>query len=143
LFQEKLLVNTIEQFNDKEKLMKINEFVEAEFDPEYNPEFDRHGKELDSDDGDDLTNFKQEAMQVQLMKISDSADDENIKNPVRTVVTDDGKTHRVEHNEAEALLRILGANIKPQTKIKIMKDMQTSKGLDTMLAFVHKNKYVK
>ena len=69
--------------------MKINEFVEAEFDPEYNPEFDRHGKELDTDDGDDLT------------------------------------------------------NIKPQTKIKIMKDMQTSKGLDTMLAFVHKNKYVK
>jgi len=122
--------------------MRINEFVEADFDMDYRPGLDKHGMELDKDDGD-MTNCKQEAMQVQLMKVSDSADDDDIKNPVRTVTTDDGKTHRVEHAEAEALLRVLSANIKPQVKVKIMKDIQSSKGLQTMLAFVHKNKFVK
>jgi len=123
--------------------MRIKEFVEDEFDMDYRPGLDKHGMELDKDDDGDMTNFKQEAMQVQLMKVADSAEDDDIKNPVRSVTTDDGKEHRVEHAEAEALLRVLSANIKPQVKVKIMKDIQTSKGLQTMLAFVHKNKFVK
>lgn len=105
------------------------------------------GDDLDFDmsikKDDDLTNFKQEAMQVQLMKISDSADDPDIKNPIRTVKTDDGKEMRVEHGEAEALLKILQMGMKPDVKMKIMKDMQNSEGLEKMLKFVNDKGMVK
>lgn len=105
------------------------------------------GDDLDFDmsikKDDDLTNFKQEAMQVQLMKIVDSEDHPDIKNPIRTVTTDDGKEMRVEHGEAEALLKILQMGMKPDTKMQIMKDMQTSKGLEKMLKFVNDKGMVK
>lgn len=105
------------------------------------------GDDLDFDmsiaGDDDLTKFKQEAMQVQLMKIADSAEDDDIKNPVRTVTTDDGEEMRVEHGEAEALLKVLQMSMKPDTKMKIMKDLQTSKGLKTMLKFVNDKGMVK
>ena len=106
------------------------------------------GDDLDFDmsikKDDDLTNFKQEAMQVQLMKIADSADDPDmVKNPVRTVTTDDGKEMRVEHGEAEAILKILQMGMKPDVKIKIMKDLQTSAGLEKMIKFVNDKGMVK
>ena len=105
------------------------------------------GDDLDFDmsikGDDDMTNFKQEAMQVQLMKIADSAEDPDIKNPVRTVKTDDGKEMRVEHGEAEALLKILQMGMKPDVKMKIMQDMQNSEGLAKMLKFVNDKGMVK
>jgi hypothetical protein len=113
--------------------MKINEMYEGD-----DLDFDMSVK-----GDDDMTNFKQEAMQVQLMKIADSAEDDDIKNPVRTVTTDDGKEMRVEHGEAEALLKILQMGMKPDVKMKIMKDMQTSDGLEKMLKFVNDKGMVK
>lgn len=105
------------------------------------------GDDLDFDmsikKDDDLTNFKQEAMQVQLMKIADSEEDPDIKNPVRTVTTDDGKEMRVEHGEAVALLKVLQMGMKPDVKMKIMKDIQNSEGLEKMLDFVKKHGMVK
>jgi hypothetical protein len=104
-------------------------------------------------EGDDLdfdmsiakpeTDFSQEAMQIQLMKIEDSEDDPDIKNPIRTVKTDDGKEMRVERPEAIALLKILKMSMPPDTKMKIMKDMQMSAGLEKMLKFVHSKGLVK
>lgn len=105
------------------------------------------GDDLDFDmsigGDDDLTKFKQEAMQVQLMKIADSAEDPDIKNPVRTVTTDDGKEMRVEHGEAEAILKILQMGMKPDVKMKIMKDMQNAEGLEKMIKFVNDKGMVK
>ena len=107
------------------------------------------GDDLDFDmsiggDDDDLMKFKKEAMQVQLMKIADSEDHPDIKNPVRTVQTDDGKEMRVEHGEAKAILKLLSLpNLKPDAKMKVMKDIQDSEGLEKMIAFVNKHGMVK
>lgn len=106
------------------------------------------GDDLDFDmsisKDDDLMKFKQEAVQVQLMKIVDSEDHPDIKNPVRTVTTDDGKEMRVEHSEAKAILKLLTLpNLKPDAKMKIMKDIQNSDGLEKMIAFVKKHGMVK
>jgi hypothetical protein len=98
----------------------------------------------DDDYGDSETNFSQEAMQVQLMKVSDSDDHPDIKNPVRTVKTDDGKTVRVEQGEAKAILRLLSMEgLKPAAKIQVMKDIQNSEGLEKLLDLVRKHKMVK
>jgi hypothetical protein len=98
----------------------------------------------DDDYGGSETNFKQEAVQVQLMKVVDSEDHPDIKNPVRTVMTDDGKTVRVEHGEAKAMLKLLSLpNLKPDAKMQIMKDIQNSEGLEKMIAFVKKHGMVK
>jgi hypothetical protein len=108
--------------------MKINEFYEGN-----DINFDA---ELDKDEYDDGINFKQEAMQLQLMKISDSEPGPDIKNPLRTVTTDDGDTVSVEHGEAVAMLKILQMPIKPDKKMEIMKQIQTTDGLNQMLDFV-------
>ena len=96
------------------------------------------GDDLDFDmsvGGDSETDFEQEAMQVQLMKIEDSEDHPDIKNPIRTVKTDDGKTIRVERPMAVALMKILKMQMPPDTKMKIMKDIQNSAGLEKMMKF--------
>ena len=105
-------------------LEKINEMYE--------------GDDLDFDmsvGGDSETDFEQEAMQVQLMKIEDSEDHPDIKNPIRTVKTDDGKQIRVERPMAVALMKILKMQMPPDTKMKIMKDIQNSAGLEKMMKF--------
>lgn len=99
--------------------------------------------DMSIDKDDDLSGFKQEAVQSQLMKIADSEPSDEIKNPVRTVTTDDGDTVRVEHGEALALLKLLSMNMKPDMKMKIQRDIQTSKGLNDMIAFVKKHGMVK
>jgi len=104
--------------------MKINDMYE--------------GDDLDFDmsvGGDSETDFEQEAMQVQLMKIEDSEDHPDIKNPIRTVKTDDGKQIRVERPMAVALMKILKMQMPPDTKMKIMKDIQNSAGLEKMMKF--------
>lgn len=111
--------------------MKINKFYEGN-----DINFDA---ELDNDDGHgNETDFKQEAMQIQLMKISDSEPGPDIKNPLRTVTTDDGDTVRIEHGEAVAMLKILQMPMKPDKKMEIMRQIQTTDGLNQMLDFVQK-----
>jgi len=109
----------------------------------------REGDDWDLDDDpirkpeDDETNFSQEAMQIQLMKIEDSEDHPDIKNPIRTVKTDDGKEMRVERPEAIGVLKVLRMSMPPDTKMKIMKDIQNSEGLAKMIKFVKSKGLVK
>lgn len=99
--------------------------------------------DMSIDQDDDISGFKQEAVQSQLMKIADSEPSDDIKNPVRTVITDDGDTVRVEHNEALALLKLLSMNMKPDMKMKIQRDIQRTEGLKNMIEFLKKHKMVK
>ena len=96
-------------------------------------------KEDDHPDGHDdasVTDFEQEAMQFQLMKIVDSDD---VKNPVRTVTTDDGKTVPVQRDQAEGILKLLQMDMKPDQKLMIQKQIQNSGGLNKIIDFVNKN----
>lgn len=122
--------------------MKINELIlEADFDMEYRPGFDTHGSELDKDDDSVAIKLKGEPMQVQLMRIEDSEEDDDIKNPVRTVTTADGKEHRVERPEAVAILKALKSpGGKPEQKLQLQKKIQNSEGLITILNILRKKK---
>ena len=75
--------------------------------------------------------FKQDSMFNQLGKILDS---QGNPRPLDTVVTDDGKKHRVNFNQAKTLRRLLTApRVKPDVKAKFTKDIQTSEVLDKFL----------
>ena len=93
-------------------------------------------KEDDHADDPSVTDFEQEAMQFQLMKIVDSDD---VKNPVRTVTTDDGKTVPVQRDQAEGILKLLQMDMKPDQKLMIQKQIQNSGGLNKIIDFVNKN----
>jgi hypothetical protein len=99
----------------------------------------------DDDDGGDVVKVKpgNDAMQAQLMKIIDSEESDDVKIPVRTVTTDDGKEIRVEHGEAEAILQILQMPMKSDEKINIMKAIQNAPGLEKMIEFVNSKGMVK
>jgi hypothetical protein len=112
--------------------MRLKEFYEAD-DLDFDADFDSE------DDYGSETNFKQEAMQVQLMKISDSEESADIKNPVRTVKTDDGDTIRVERGEAVAMLKLLQTPMKPDKKLEIMRQIQTTDGFNQFLGYVKKS----
>ena len=121
--------------------MKINELIlEADFDMEYRPGFDKHGSELDKDDDSVAIQLKGEPMQVQLMRIEDSEDDPDIKNPVRSVKTDDGKEIRVERPEAIAILKALKGSGKPEQKLALQQKIQSSEGLMSILNILRKKK---
>jgi len=67
----------------------------------------------------------------QLGKILDS---QGNPRPLDTVVTDDGKKHKVNFNQAKTLRRLLTApRVKPDIKAKFTKDIQTSEVLDKFL----------
>tara|TARA_Y100001968_G_C19342864_1_gene710474 strand:+ start:550 stop:930 length:381 start_codon:yes stop_codon:yes gene_type:complete len=75
--------------------------------------------------------FKQDSMFNQLGKILDS---QGNPRPLDTVVTDDGKKHKVNFNQAKTLRRLLTApRVKPDVKAKFTKDIQTSEVLDKFL----------
>ena len=75
--------------------------------------------------------FKQDSMFNQLGKILDS---QGNPRPLDTVVTDDGKKHKVNFNQAKTLRRLLTApRVKPDIKAKFTKDIQTSEVLDKFL----------
>lgn len=114
--------------------MKINEFYEGD-----DLEFDA---ELDQPDRSE-TDFKQEAVQAQLMKISDSEPSADIKNPFRTVTTDDGDDIQVEHGEAVVMLKLLQTSMKPDKKLAIMRQIQTTDGFNQFLEYVQKSGMVK
>lgn len=98
---------------------------------------------MDSPPEKDVVPVKGTVMQVQLMRIQDSEPSDEVKNPVRTVKTDDGDELRVEWEEANAIMNILQSNLKGDTKEQIMKSIQTTKGLKAMLKFVHDRGMVK
>jgi hypothetical protein len=75
--------------------------------------------------------FKQDSMFNQLGKILDS---QGNPKPLDTVVTDDGKKHKVNFRQASALRRLLTApRVKPEIKARFTKDLQTSEVLEKFL----------
>ena len=75
--------------------------------------------------------FKQDSMFNQLGKILDS---QGNPRPLDTVVTDDGKKHKVNFRQASTLRRLLTApRVKPDIKAKFTKDLQTSEVLEKFL----------
>ena len=101
--------------------MKANEFIiKKEFvDPADDPNagFDKE--------------FKQDSMFNQLGKILDS---QGNPRPLDTVVTDDGKKHKVNFQQARSLRRLLTApRVKPEIKARFTKDLQTSEVLEKFL----------
>ena len=75
--------------------------------------------------------FKQDSMFNQLGKILDS---QGNPRPLDTVVTDDGKKHKVNFRQASALRRLLTApRVNPDIKAKFTKDLQTSEVLEKFL----------
>ena len=75
--------------------------------------------------------FKQDSMFNQLGKILDS---QGNPRPLDTVVTDDGKKHKVNFQQARGLRRLLTApRVKPEIKARFTKDLQTSEVLEKFL----------
>ena len=75
--------------------------------------------------------FKQDSMFNQLGKILDS---QGNPRPLDTVVTDDGKKHKVNFLQARGLRRLLTApRVKPEIKARFTKDLQTSEVLEKFL----------
>ena len=75
--------------------------------------------------------FKQDSIFNQLGKILDS---QGNPRPLDTVVTDDGKKHKVDFRQASTLRRLLTApRVKPDVKAKFTKDLQTSEVLEKFL----------
>ena len=75
--------------------------------------------------------FKQDSMFNQLGKILDS---QGNPRPLDTVVTDDGKQHKVNFQQARGLRRLLTApRVKPEIKARFTKDLQTSEVLEKFL----------
>jgi len=75
--------------------------------------------------------FKQDSMFNQLGKILDS---QGNPRPLDTVVTDDGKKHKVGFGHARKLRQLLTApRVKPDVKRQFTKDLQTSEVLSKFL----------
>lgn len=121
-----------------ESLDKLTEGVVDEISADY--EFD------DPDQDDEVKlgrGYDQEPMTQQLEKVAQSEGDD-IKNPVRTVVTDDGKEHMVLPAQATTLGVIARSDkIKPQIRAQFQKDIQTSAGLEYFLSDPQGHHFVK
>ena len=128
--------DAIENSYFEEFVKSLNKITEGKLDEFETPYFSEEEDEEGPEDADDLTGFKEESVQSQLMKIADSEPGDDIKNPVRTVKTDDGKIVEVEHGEAVAILELLSMNVKPEVKLQVQKMMQNSDGLAKVIEFV-------
>ena len=75
--------------------------------------------------------FKQDSIFNQMGKILDSRGNPR---PLDTVITDDGKKHKVNFNQAKMIRMLLTApQIKPELKMKFTKDIQQS---ETLMKFL-------
>ena len=75
--------------------------------------------------------FKQDSMFNQMGKILDSRGNPR---PLDTVITDDGKKHKVDFNQAKMIRMLLTApQIKPDIKRQFTKDIQQS---ETLMKFL-------
>jgi hypothetical protein len=97
-------------------------------------DLDDVGSELDQDDDSKLgKGYNQDPMADQLEKVVQSRGDD-IKNPQRTVTTDDGKTHKVTPDQARVLRMLMTTDkVKPQVRAQFQKDIQHSNGLQDFL----------
>jgi len=75
--------------------------------------------------------FKQDSIFNQMGKILDSRGNPR---PLDTVITDDGKKHKVDFNQAKMIRMLLTApQIKPELKMQFTKDIQQS---ETLMKFL-------
>ena len=75
--------------------------------------------------------FKQDSMFNQLGKILDSRGNPR---PLDTVITDDGKKHKVNFQQAKMIRMLLTApQVKPDLKRRFTKDIQNSETLEKFL----------
>ena len=75
--------------------------------------------------------FKQDSMFNQMGKILDSRGNPR---PLDTVITDDGKKHKVDFNQAKMIRMLLTApQVKPDLKRQFTKDIQNSETLEKFL----------
>ena len=75
--------------------------------------------------------FKQDSMFNQLGKILDSRGNPR---PLDTVITDDGKKHKVNFQQAQMIRMLLTApQVKPDLKRQFTKDIQNSETLEKFL----------
>lgn len=89
-------------------------------------DIDSVGSELDSDD-DEGQGYTQKPMYDQLGKVLDSRGNPN---PVDTVVTDDGKKHKVTVDQARVIRMLMTTDkVKPMVRTQFQKDMQQSNSL--------------
>jgi hypothetical protein len=97
-------------------------------------DLDDVGSELDQDDDSKLgKGYNQDPMADQLEKVVQSQGDD-IKNPQRTVTTDDGKTLKVTPDQARVLRMLMTTDkVKPQVRAQFQKDIQHSHGLQDFL----------
>ena len=78
--------------------------------------------------------FKQDSMFNQLGKILDSRGNPR---PLDTVITDDGKKHKVNFQQAKMIRMLLTApQVKPDLKRQFTKDIQNSETLEK-LSLIH------
>ena len=125
-------LSTMEQF--EEHLNKIVAPILREDDDYKSLDLDNVGAELDQDDDSKLNKgYDQDPMTDQLEKVVQSQGDD-IKNPIRTVTTDDGKTFKVTPDQAKALRMFATTEkVKPQVRAQFQKDIQKSTGLQDFL----------
>lgn len=105
-----------------------------------NEDFD----EEDDEEEDESAEAKKDSVFVQLKKITDSFEnfeDPNpkkpiIKNPLRHVVTDDGITVEVSYDDAVAIVDLMQADVKPESKQKMQELMQTAEGLESLIDYL-------
>ncbi len=113
--------------------MKLIDLLnESEFD---DLELGGVGSELDQDDDATMgKGYDEDPMTDQLEKIVQSQGDD-IKDPVRSVKTDDGKTFNISPEQAKTLGMLARTdNVKSTIRAQFQKDIQSSVGLEDVLS---------
>ena len=115
----------------KNLVKSLDELTEGVVD-EISPDYDFG--DPDQDDNEKMgKGFDQDPMTDQLEKVVQSQGDD-IKNPIRTVTTDDGKEFEVTPDQARALRMFATTEkVKPQVRAQFQKDIQNSHGLQDFL----------
>lgn len=87
-------------------------------------DFDLGDPDVDDDEGE---GYKQAPMYDQLGKVIDS---QGNPKPVNTVTTDDGKTLKVNADQARTIRMLMTTDkVKPQVRTQFQRDMQNSSSL--------------
>ena len=141
LFKKKIIGDKMkESIAELRRLAGLAEAAPVDFDDE---------PDMDADDDDLKPGFTQKNMLTQLGKIADSedasqdADVMKVKNfsKLTTVTTDDGDEVELNGAEAKALIKMFNmlsaqrAGAEQSPREKFIRAIQTTKGIDSMLAF--------
>ena len=114
----------------KDYMVEFEEYLDKLLANEADYDFDDPDQDDDSKLG---KGYDQEPMADQLEKVVQSKGDD-IKNPQRTVTTDDGKTIEITQDQARVLRMLMTTDkVKPQVKLQFQKDIQHSHGLQDFL----------